>query len=211
MYDRCFLSVSCLYMESVMLEIGDTLISLDVLEKEFICNLDACKGACCIEGDAGAPLEESERLKIKEILPEIWDDLSPAAREIIEDQGVAYIDEEGDIVTSIVNGKDCVFTCYEKDGMCKCAFEKAYKEGRIDFYKPISCHLYPVRVKQYDRFKAVNYNRWKICKAAEVLGRKEGVKVYQFLKEPLIRKFGISWYNELCKVADVYLREKENK
>lgn len=194
-------------MGRVMLEIGDTLVSLDVIEKEFICNLEACKGACCIEGDAGAPLEEEERLKIKEILPVIWDDLLPAAQEVISEQGVAYIDEEGDVVTSIVNGKDCVFTCYQANGICKCAFEKAYNEGRTDFRKPVSCHLYPIRVKQYNGFKAVNYHRWKICKAAEVLGRKEGVKVYRFLKEPLIRKFGREWYDELCFTADIYFKE----
>ena len=197
-----------LYMEPVMLEIGDTLVSLDVIEKEFICNLEACLGACCIEGDAGAPLEEEERQKLKDILPVIWDDLLPAAQSVIREQGVAYIDQEGDVVTSIVNGKDCVFTCYGANGMCYCAIEKAYKEWRIDFYKPISCHLYPIRTKKYSGFTAVNYNRWKICKAAEVLGRKEGVKVYQFLKEPLIRKFGEVWYNELCEVAIEYERQK---
>ena len=193
--------------EEFMLQIKDTLVSLDVIERFFICNLEKCLGACCIEGDAGAPLEEDERRKIQEILPFIWDDLTPAAKAVIEKQGVAYIDEEGDLVTSIVNGKDCVFTCYEPDGVCKCAIEKVYKEGKIDFYKPISCHLYPIRCKRYADFTAVNYNRWKICKAAEVLGRQEKIRVYEFLKEPLIRKFGKSWYDELAEAADVYLEE----
>lgn len=191
-----------------MLQIKDTLVSFDVVEKEFICNLDACLGACCIEGDAGAPIDETERQKLKEVLPVVWDDLTPAARKVIEEQGVAYIDEEGDLVTSIVNGKDCIFTCYGSGGMCQCAIEKAYREGKIDFYKPISCHLYPIRLTAYDTFTAVNYNRWKICKAAEILGRKEGVKIYQFLKEPLIRKFGQEWYDELCLTVSEYEKQK---
>ena len=192
-----------------MLEIGgDTLVSLDVVEKEFVCHLEACLGACCIEGDAGAPLEEGERQQLEEVLPYIWDDLLPAAQEVIREQGVSYIDEEGDEVTSIVNGKDCVFTCYGANGMCHCAVEKAFREGRIGFYKPVSCHLYPIRVKKYDTFTALNYNRWKICKAAEVLGRREGVKVYQFLKEPLVRRFGEAWYRELDFVAAEYERQK---
>ena len=137
----------------------------------------------------------------------MWDDLLPEARRVIELQGVAYVDEEGDLVTSIVNGKDCVFTCYDKNGMCQCAIEKAYRAGKIDFYKPISCHLYPIRLKEYPDFSAVNYHRWKICKAGEVLGRSEKVRVYEFLKEPLIRRFGEAWYNELCEAAEAYLQQ----
>lgn len=180
-----------------MLQIDNTVISFDVLEKYFICDLDKCLGECCIEGDAGAPLEEDEKQILEKILPIVWDDLSPAAQEKIKEQGVSYIDEEGDLVTSIVNGKDCVFTCYEAGGMCKCAIEKAFREGKISFYKPISCHLYPIRVKNFGEFSAVNFHKWKICKASAVLGRKKGVKVYQFLKEPLIRKFGQEWYEQL--------------
>lgn len=138
-----------------------------------------------MEGDSGAPLEDSELAKLQKVLPIIWDDLSPKAQEVIHKQGVAYIDEEGDTVTSIVNGKDCVFTCYDADGTCKCAIEKAYREGKTDFYKPVSCHLYPIRVTQYRDFKAVNYHRWSVCKAAEILGKKEQLPVYKFLKEPL--------------------------
>ena len=196
--------------EEYMLQIGDTLISLDVIERDFICNLSACRGTCCIEGDAGAPITEEERLVLMKLLPEVWNDLTPAAREIIKSQGVAYVDEEGDLVTSIVGGKDCVFTCYGEDGMCMCAIEKAYREGRVSFYKPLSCHLYPIRVTRYPAFTAVNYHRWKICKAAEVLGRKEGVKVYRFLREPLIRSFGEEWYDELDRAAQAYLQQKES-
>ena len=180
-----------------MLQIEDTIISLDLLEREFICNLDVCKGACCIDGDSGAPLLFDERDKIEEILPLIWDDLSPASKQLIEEEGVSYIDIEGDLVTQIVNGRECVFTYYDENGQCKCAIEKAYREGKTDFYKPISCHLYPVRLKDYDGFTAVNVHRWKICKCAEVLGRKEGVRLYEFLKEPLVRRFGEEWWDQL--------------
>lgn len=142
-----------------MLQIGEALVSLDLIEQFFCCNLDKCLGECCIEGDAGAPISKQEYEKIKEILPEIWNDLLPQAQEVIKQQGVGYIDEEGDLVTSIVDGKNCVFTCYGNNGMCYCAIEKAYREGRIDYYKPISCHLYPVRLTEYPTFTAVNYHR----------------------------------------------------
>ena len=193
--------------EEIMLQVGSALVSLDVIERFFVCDLEKCLGACCIEGDAGAPVSEEECRKLKEILPVIWDDLLPEAKSVIERQGVAYVDEEGDLVTSIVNGMDCVFTCYGNNGMCQCAVEKAFREGKIDFYKPVSCHLYPVRLKEYKDFAAVNYHRWKICKAAEVLGRREKVRVYEFLKEPLIRRFGEKWYNDLCEAAEAYLKE----
>jgi len=192
-----------------MIQIGDTLISLDIIERAFICDIGRCKGACCIEGDSGAPLEEEEHQLLKTLLPEIWDDLLPDAQELIEKQGIAYIDPDGDLVTSIKNGKDCVFTGYDNDGTCICAIEKAYHEGRINYYKPISCHLYPIRITNYDTFRAVNYNRWGICKVAEELGKKEGVPVYKFLRQPLIRKFGEDWYNELETIAEEWTKQKE--
>ena len=190
-----------------MLQIKDTLFSLDLAEQFLLWDLDSCLGECCIEGDAGAPITKEEYEKLKEILPIVWDDLMPQAQEEIKANGVGYIDEEGDLVTSIVNNRNCVFTCYAPGGMCQCAIEKAYREGRTDFYKPISCHLYPLRLTEYASFTAVNYHRWKICKCAEILGRKEGVRVYQFLKEPLIRRFGKEWYDELCLACEAYLEE----
>lgn len=181
-----------------MIQIGDTLVSLDIIENTFICDLPACKGACCFaEAASGAPLEKSELKDMQRVLPVVWNDLSPEAQAVINKQGVAYIDSDRDDVVSIVGERDCVFTCYDKKGICKCAIEKAYREGRTTIQKPISCHLYPIRVSRYDTFRAVNYHRWKICKAGEILGRKEGLPVYQFLKEPLIRKFGEEWYKEL--------------
>lgn len=190
-----------------MLQIGNTLVSLDLIEKFFCCDLDKCHGECCIEGDAGAPVSNEELDKIKEILPEIWDDLLPMAKEVINRQGVGYIDEDGDLVTSIVDGKNCVFTCYGENGMCFCAIEKAFREGRIDFYKPLSCHLYPVRLTEYPTFTSVNYHRWKICKAAEALGRSRNTRLYQFLEQPLVRKFGKEWYDELCTACEAYLEQ----
>lgn len=192
-----------------MIQIDDAIVALDVIEENFICDLSACLGECCVEGEAGAPLENEEVPILEKILPHVWDDLSPEAQQVIKEQGVAYKDHDGDMVTSIVNGKDCVFTYYDDKKMCKCAIEKAYKEGKIDFYKPISCHLYPIRLEEYKDFTAVNYHRWRICKAAVALGDKKGVRVYQFLKEPLIRKFGEAWYNELSIAADEYKKLKE--
>ncbi|MGL4227891.1 MAG: DUF3109 family protein [Tannerellaceae bacterium] len=185
-----------------MVQIDDTIISLDVFDAKFICDLDKCKGECCVEGESGAPLEDDEVAKLEAVLPIVWDDLSEEAKAVIDAQGVAYEDMDGDMVTSIVNGKDCVFTCYDASGMCKCAIEKAYREGKVDFYKPISCHLYPIRLEKYREFTAVNYHRWSVCKAAEILGQKEGLPVYKFLKEPLIRKFGSEWYEQLEICAD---------
>lgn len=193
--------------EEFMLQIDDTLISLDLAERFFCCDLDSCLGECCIEGDAGAPITEDERREIEKVLPMIWDDLLPAAREEIERNGVAYIDEEGDLVTSIVDGKNCVFTTYGKGGMCYCAIEKACREGKIDFLKPVSCHLYPLRLTEYPTFTAVNYHRWKICKCAEIMGRAKGIRLYKFLEGPLVRRFGREWYDELCVACDEYLRQ----
>nr|WP_297167185.1 DUF3109 family protein [uncultured Dysgonomonas sp.] len=193
-----------------MIQIDDAIVALDIIEENFLCDLSACKGECCVEGEAGAPLEDEEVEIIEKVLPLIWDDLSPKAQQVINEQGVAYKDRDGDMVTSIVNGKDCVFTYYDEKGICKCAIEKAYREGKTDFYKPISCHLYPIRLEKYREFTAVNYHRWRICKAAVLLGNKEGLRIYQFLKEPLVRKFGEAWYNELCIAADEYKEMKKN-
>lgn len=193
-----------------MFQIGETIVSLDIITENFLCDLTACKGECCIEGDSGAPIEDIEVDILNEILPAVWDDLSIKAQKVINEQGVVYKDRDGDMVTSIVDNKDCVFTYYDGDHTCKCAIEKAYKEGKIDFYKPISCHLYPVRLEKYKDFIAINYHRWKICKAAVALGKAEGLKIYRFLKEPLIRCFGEEWYDELCLVAEEYNKQKNN-
>lgn len=191
-----------------MLEIGkNTIVSLDLVERYFHCDLDDCLGECCIEGDAGAPLLPEEAERLRELLPRILPYLNPKARKVVEEQGVSYIDEEGDLVTQLVDGANCVFTTFGANGVCLCALEKARREGETDFFKPISCALYPVRLKEYDGFTAVNYHRWKICKGAEVMGRAKGIRAYEFLREPLTRRFGKEWYDELAFTAAEYLRQ----
>lgn len=186
----------------------NTLVTLDVVERFFSCDLDSCLGQCCIDGDAGAPLTSTEEEKIKEILPLIWEDLLPRAKQEIEQNGISYLDPEGELVTQILDNSNCVFSCYAPGGMCICAIEKAYREGKIDFMKPISCALYPLRLKTLSNGSvAVNYHRWKICKSAEVMGRSKGIRVYQFLKEPLIRRFGQEWYNELVSNCELYIKQ----
>lgn len=189
-----------------MLQIQDTLVSLDLAERYFCCDLEACKGQCCLDGDAGAPLAEGEADQIRNILSEIWGDLLPAAQREIEENGVSYTDIEGDEVTSLVEGSNCVFATVDENGCWICAIERAFRQDRIKFYKPVSCHLYPVRLKKYDSFTAVNYHRWKICKAAEVLGRAKGIRAYQFLEGPLRRRFGDEWYKELSLTCDEYIK-----
>lgn len=193
-----------------MLKIGNTLVSLDVVEKYFVCDLDACLGACCIEGDEGAPVTAGESAAIREVLPQVESFMTPGGIREVSENGVDYLDRDGDRVTMLVNGCECAFTCREPGGMCLCALEKARRQGALaDDVKPISCRLYPVRVKEYDGFTAVNLHRWKICRPAERLGRKLGIRAYQFLKEPLIARFGAEWYAELELTASEYLRQKE--
>lgn len=192
-----------------MLQIGNVLASLDIVQRFFCCNFDKCLGECCIEGDAGAPITTEEYDKLKEILPIVWDDLLPTAQEVVEQQGVGYVDSEGDLVTSIVDGRNCVFTCYGPNGLCQCAIEKAFREGKTDFQKPVSCHLYPARVTDYPTFSAINYHRWKICKAAETLGRQKGIRLYQFLEAPLTRRFGKDWYDEFKTACEAYIEQFE--
>jgi hypothetical protein len=192
-----------------MIEIEDTVISLDLIERYFCCDVRKCKGACCIEGESGAPLTKQEFDYLRKILPALWDKLSPEAQVVINRQGIAYIDCENDIVTSLIDGKDCVFACYDENDICLCAIEKTHNEGNIDFKKPVSCHLYPVRVTQYKSYKAVNYHHWKVCRAAEILGEQKQMLVYQFLKEPLIRKFGEEWYGALDICAKEYAKRQK--
>ena len=189
------------------MQIENTLVSLDLIERQFVCDLPLCRGLCCVEGDAGAPLEAHETAELQKALPLVWNELSPQAQTLINKQGVAYIDEEGDTVTSIVEGKDCAFAFRDGAGICRCALEKAWNEGRTSFRKPLSCHLYPVRVKRYETYTAVNYDRRRVCRCAEALGGKEGLPLYRFLKEALIRKFGQAWYEELDLCAGEWMRQ----
>ena len=195
----------------MMIQIEDIVVSSDILTEKFICNLEACQGECCIEGDAGAPVEKNEVAELEKVLPVVWDELSPEAQAVIKKQGVVYAGQDGDLVTSIVGNKNCVFTCYDEKGCCYCAIEKAYREGKCNFYKPISCHLYPLRIENYGPYTAVNYHRWDVCKAAVILGKMKGVPVYQFLKEPLIRKFGADWYQMLSDCAEEWTKQNRGE
>lgn len=191
-----------------ILQVGDVILSPDILTECFCCDLDACGGACCIEGDAGAPLRMEEVGELENVLDEVWPELSAEAQSVIDRQGVAYTDEEGDLVTSIVRGKDCVFTCYSPDGCCYCATEKAFREGRTAWCKPISCYLYPIREKRFSNgLVGLNYHRWNVCHAAVKKGRELGLPVYKFLKDPLIARFGAEWYAKLEQMADELRRD----
>lgn len=185
-----------------IIQVGDVLVSSDILTERFCCDIDKCKGACCVEGDAGAPVTMDEIADLENSLDEVWNDLSAGAQAVVDRQGVAYTDPEGDLVTSIVGGKDCVFTCYDANGCCLCALERACRQGRIAFCKPVSCALYPIREKRLSGGgTALNYNRWNVCRDAVARGRELDLPLYKFLKEPLTRRFGTDWYDELCNVA----------
>ncbi|MDD7336911.1 MAG: DUF3109 family protein [Prevotella sp.] len=184
-----------------IMQVGNVLLSPDIFTVKFCCDLQKCKGACCVEGDAGAPVTLDEIGQIEGSLDIVWHDLAASAQSVIDRQGVAYTDRDGELVTSIVQGKDCVFTCYDK-GCCLCALEKACREGRSAFVKPISCALYPLREKTFpDGTVGLNYHRWSICKDALVKGRELDLPLYKFLKEPLVRRFGSEWYDELLALA----------
>ena len=195
-----------------IIQVGDVLLSSEILTERFCCDLSACKGQCCVEGDAGAPVTMEEIAEIEDCVDTVWGDLSASAQAVIDRQGVAYTDQEGDLVTSIVRGKDCVFTYYDElNGIhdcCLCALEKAYRQGKTRFCKPVSCALYPIRAKQLGNgLTGLNYNRWDVCKAAVKKGQDMDIPLYQFLKGPLIRRFGEDWYQELLEVADMLLQE----
>lgn len=192
-----------------ILEVGGVLISIDLLTQPFCCDLNACGGACCIEGDAGAPVTLDEIGKIEDSLDATWSLLSAAAQSVIDRQGVTYTDPEGELVTSIVHGKDCAFTYYNHDidslpkGCCLCALERVCREGKTTFMKPISCALYPIREKHFNGgLIGLNYHRWAICEGAVKRGTELHLPLYRFLREPLIRRFGETWYKELEDVAE---------
>ena len=180
-----------------MIQIEDTIVSTDLLKKEFVCNLQKCKGICCVEGDSGAPLEDDELQILNDIYPKIKPFLRAEGLVAIEAQGTSIKDEDGDWVTPLVNNAECAYVIFDEKGCTKCGIEKAYEAGAIDFQKPISCHLYPVRVQKFKAFTAVNYHKWEICDDACALGKELGVTVAQFLKVPLIKKFGEEWFRQL--------------
>ena len=191
------------------MQVGKVLLSTEIVTEYFCCDLSACHGQCCVDGESGAPLTLDEAAELERLLPTIEDSLSAEAREVIADQGVAYVDVEGDLVTSIVNGQDCVFTCYE-DGCCLCATERAYREQLTDWCKPISCALYPIREKRLSNgYIGLNYHRWSVCDPARRKGQELRLPLYRFLKAPLTRRFGGAWYKELEATVDALQAMKQ--
>jgi len=190
-----------------MIEIGKTLISENIIEEKFVCNIAKCKGECCVQGDAGAPLEESELQILDSIFEKVKPYITAKGIKSVEEHGTWTKDEFDELVTPLIDGKECAYTVFDENGVAKCGIEDAYNDGVITWRKPTSCHLYPIRVTEYCEFSAVNYHEWDICSSACVLGEELKVPVYKFLKEPLITKFGKNWYTELEKVAGEYLKQ----
>lgn len=192
-----------------MIQVGEVLLSEDLFQSYFVCDLAQCKGACCIEGDAGAPLEMDELLAIEDNLEQIKPFLTEEGKKSIAAHGPYTLDkDDGEYVTTLNNGKECAFTTYDSNGIAKCGMEDAYRAGKSNFKKPISCHLYPIRIGKLKYYEALNYHRWQICAPACSCGSKLKVKVYQFTKEALIRKYGAEWYAQLIEV-DRLLEEEE--
>lgn len=185
-----------------MFEIDKTIVSRDLLEEHFMCDLRCCKGACCVEGDSGAPLTEEEAALLEELLPVIEPYMTAEGREAVHQQGVSMRDRDNDLVTPLVANRECAFTYTEKH-VVKCAIEKAFLDGKITFRKPVSCHLFPVRITEYRNFDAVNYQQLDICRSGCQLGAKKKLPLYRFLREPLIRKYGEKWYADLEKFATI--------
>ena len=191
-----------------IIQIGEVLLSSDIFTECFCCDLSACKGICCVEGDDGAPVTLEETEQLEEVLPAVWSMLPANAQAEIDLNGVAYADRDGELVTSIVHGKDCVFAFHDENNCCLCSIECAKNAGKTSINKPISCALYPIREKVINQNTVcLNYDRWNVCEPARQKGRAEGVPVYVFLKQPLIKRFGEEWYNELFAVAEQLKKE----
>lgn len=191
-----------------MLEVKNTLVHEDVLKENFVCHLEKCKGACCVEGDSGAPLEESELSILAEIYPKVKPYMTAKGIAAVEKDGTHVTDFDGDFTTTCVDtNKECAYVTWE-NGITKCAIEKAYEDGVVNWKKPISCHLYPIRITNYPDFDVLHYDRWSICSSACNFGNELNVKVYEFLKNPLIRKYGEEWYAELDEKVKA-LKEQE--
>lgn len=189
-----------------MFQLGKTIVSEEIIENDFVCNLNACKGQCCIDGDAGAPLDDKETEILVDIYADVKPFLSAEGIKVIEDQGAFVKGEDGEWETPLIDGSECAYVIFSEDKIAKCGIEEAYNQGKIDWKKPVSCHLYPVRVKEYTELTAVNYHRWEICDPACSLGEELKVPVYKFVKEALVRKFGKKWYVELEEMAKQYAK-----
>ncbi|MBB78659.1 MAG: hypothetical protein CL844_06610 [Crocinitomicaceae bacterium] len=183
-----------------MIEIEDKVISTQIFEKNFVCDLSACKGQCCVSGDSGAPISVEEISILEDEIDEIKPFMRKRGIKIIENQGVFYVDQENEKVTSLIDEKECAFVSFNKEGIAQCSIEMAYKEGKTTLKKPISCHLFPIRVKKFKAFTALNYSKWDICEPACECGEKLKVPVFIFLKDALIRAFGRRFFSELLAV-----------
>lgn len=185
-----------------MIVIDNTIISEDIRDIRFCCDLEKCKGACCIEGDAGAPIEEEEISLLEDFIDEIKPYMTNEGIKVIESNGIFDFDEKGEYVTPLINNRECAYVYFE-NGITRCAIEKAFEEGKIYFQKPVSCHLYPIRITKHKDFEAVNYHKWYICQSACTLGKNTNLPLYKFLKEPLIRKYGEGWYSKLVEKIEI--------
>lgn len=194
----------------MIVEIDNKLISTEIFDRKFVCDLNACKGACCVEGDAGAPLTQDEIEIIAHDLEQIKPYMRQEGIEAVEASGVYYNDDFNEPVTTLVNEKECAFVFFDEKGITKCAIEQAHREGKTNFKKPISCHLYPIRVKKTKTFEILNYDQWKICEPACACGDQLNVKVYQFLKEPLIRAYGADFFDEMKEADKLWEKEKDS-
>jgi len=184
-------------IKRMLVEIDDKIVSTQIFERKFVCDLNACKGACCIEGDAGAPLTLDEISTLEDSLDEIKPYMREEGVRAVEKTGVFYMDQDNEAGTTLVNDGECAFVFFDENGITKCAVEAAFLDGKTDFKKPISCHLYPIRVKQISDFTSINYDNWDICSAACACGDALNVPVFRFLKEPIIRAFGLDFFKEL--------------
>jgi hypothetical protein len=193
-----------------MIQIEDAIVSRDLVERYFACDVSKCKGMCCVEGEEGAPVTADEVKEIEKLLPLVWNDLSEKAKDVINKQGIAYFDKDQDLALSIVNGAECIFAYQNDQGIWLCLLEKLFESGLSTFKKPISCHLYPVRIQQYSTYSAVNYHQWSICQSAIEKGKEQQLFVYQFLKEPLIRRFGSAWFDQL-QLAKEFIDKNNQK
>ncbi len=190
-----------------MVEIKDTLVSFDIFTECFCCDLKRCHGACCVEGDAGAPLDIDEIVDMEEAAELFTDEMSEKARNVVDEEGVAYIDPEGQMVANIVNDKDCIFATDDGNGCTICIIDRAYRDGRTEIQKPLSCELYPIRLGKVGGMTAVNFHKWDICKDACKLGKELKMPAFRFLKKPLIRAFGQEWWDE-CELVYSELKKQ---
>jgi hypothetical protein len=191
-----------------MIIIDDTLISDEVYTEYFVCDLPKCLGDCCVHGDAGAPLEKEEAKILDKIYPDVKPYLRPEGIQEIEAFGKSVKDIDGEYTTPLVKGKECAYVFFDENKIAKCGIEKAWEEKKVDFKKPVSCHLYPIRITKYSNYEAVNYHRWPICDPARKFGKKLNVRVYEFLKESLIRKYGEDWYKQLDEYVKFTVEKK---